>query len=395
MRIIKSYPKLLFFGFITNVLSGLGQSFYLSLFTPLLIDRFQVSNSQFGVLFSTATLASGLVIPFIGKLLNHESPKGFIFFTYLGIAAFCMNFSMVESLPILWLTIFGLRFFGQGMLAHVSTTMMATRFSYSRGVALSMANLGFPVSEALLPIIAYWALTKYGFGPLWMGNAVVVLLILSLVPNLLKGSFEAHPDHWTESGPKLKEFRGLRSITFWYFALASILPAFLLTALFLYHGVILESRGLGLKILADHFVYFAFARFAASLVSGMLIDRFGSRTLYPGYLLPLTFGLLVLFYGESKYSFASYLMLCGLTQGAASTIMTSIWAEIYGHRRLSEVRSLISSFAIIGTAAGPFAFGLLIDSPLGVNGALGVLTFLQAGIFLATVIIRPWVIKKE
>jgi MFS family permease len=286
-----------------------------------------------------------------------------------------------------------LRFFGQGMLTHVSTTLMATKFSYGRGAALSLANLGFPVGEALLPVIAYWALTKFGFGELWMGNAVIVIVMLGFAPFLLRGPQEAEVDHLADKSNKLKEFRGLRSMMFWYFALASILPAFLLTALFLYHGAILESRGLGLKVVADTFVYFAFARFSSSLVSGFLIDKFGSRTLYPGYLLPLTAGLIVLYFGSTKYSFASYLILCGLTQGSASTIMTSIWAEVYGHRRLAEVRSLITSFAIIGTAAGPFVFGLLIDGPLGVQGALGALALIQTVIFFGTVILRPWAMK--
>lgn len=373
---LRTNPKTVLLGFMANFLSGFGQSFFLSLFTPSLLKSLSLSNTEYGLLYSTATLCSGILIPYQGQRLKHEAPLRFILTSALGFALACYSFAFIINIYQLWLTVLGLRFFGQGMFSHISATLMATRFTQNRGKALSIANLGYPSSEAVLPILAVTLMSKVGLSNLWIINGSILLFFSLLAPLLLNQKYES-----LEQGPgvhiKLREFEGTKNITFWYFASASLLPAFIFTALFLYHGVLVEARSLPLQTVAESFIFFAFARFLSSLFSGPLVDKIGSRKLFPLYLLPMTLGLVILMMSSTKLGFTLYLTLGGITQGASSTIMNSVWAEIYGAKYISKIRSYVSSMSVIGTAAGPLFFGLLLDTTWGVEGAVTAIASLQ------------------
>jgi sugar phosphate permease len=53
---------------------------------------------------------------------------------------------------MLVLAVFLLRFCGQGMFGHIKLTAMARWFVATRGRAMAITNLGYPLGEALLPV---------------------------------------------------------------------------------------------------------------------------------------------------------------------------------------------------------------------------------------------------
>ena len=55
----------------------------------------------------------------------------------------------------------------------------------------------------------------------------------------------------------------------------------------------------------------------------------------------------------------------GVTAGASSPVVGSLWAELYGVTHLGAIRALVTSLMVFATAASPFVFGVLLD--LGVS----------------------------
>ncbi len=388
-RLLRQYPYLISFGVLSIFLTGFGQSFFLSLFTPYLLKLLDLSNSTFGLIYASATMASGLMIPWVGKKLNYRNPLPFMFFTLIGLSFFAFSFSLIDHWVHLWLTVMGLRFFGQGMCSHISSTVIATRFSINRGRALSLASLGFPANEALFPLI-FLSLGSFLTVPqMWQVFAVSLLLLTGLAYYLLSSAgAEQEPDD-EHGNHHYKEFHGYKSLTFWYYATPAILPPFLFTALFIYHGVLLESRGLSLSLMASSFLFFAISRFSSSLFAGVLVDHWGARKLFPWYLLPVILSLTVLYCFHSPLAFVCYLVLGAMTLGAASTIMNSVWSEIYGPEMMATVRSQMASLTVLSTAAGPFVFGYLIDGLGSVEQALFILIALMISFFLLAVFLKP------
>ena len=74
--------------------------------------------------------------------------------TLCELAAASLAMAGVAAPLMLVAALYGLRLFGQGMLSHLAMTAMARWFSEYRGRALSIAGLGFPFGEAVLPSVA-------------------------------------------------------------------------------------------------------------------------------------------------------------------------------------------------------------------------------------------------
>ena len=131
--------------------SSIGQTFFISLFSGEIRDEFSLSHGMFGILYSVATLTSAIVFFWLGKLTDQFN------LTYLGLvtigllSGFSFLISSAETLLMLFLSLLGLRLLGQSMISHIAVTAMARWFSSKRGRALSIALIGHPIGEAILP----------------------------------------------------------------------------------------------------------------------------------------------------------------------------------------------------------------------------------------------------
>ena len=65
--------NLLFFGFLIAFASGFGQTFFISLFSQDFRNTFELTNTQFGSLYSVATVLSAITIIWGGKLIDTVS----------------------------------------------------------------------------------------------------------------------------------------------------------------------------------------------------------------------------------------------------------------------------------------------------------------------------------
>ena len=83
--IIKN-SNLLIFGFLIAFASGFGQTFFISLFSEDFRETFNLSNTQFGSLYSIATILSALTIIWAGKLIDTVSLKKYTLAIVLGLS---------------------------------------------------------------------------------------------------------------------------------------------------------------------------------------------------------------------------------------------------------------------------------------------------------------------
>ena len=68
---------LLFFGFLIAFTSGFGQTFFISLFSDDFRSTFDLTNTEFGSLYSIATVLSAITIIWAGKLIDTVSLEKF------------------------------------------------------------------------------------------------------------------------------------------------------------------------------------------------------------------------------------------------------------------------------------------------------------------------------
>ncbi|MDI6400434.1 MFS transporter [Balneolaceae bacterium ANBcel3] len=380
------YRKLVLFGFGFTFFSNFGQSFFISLFVPFFLIEFSISNATFGTLYSTATLGSAFLLAWIGPKIDIYPIKTFTFFVFLGLLVSAFLLSVTPWPWLFFLSLLGLRLFGQGLCSLSSHTVMGRYFLTLRGRALSLSSLGYTLGEAILPITMATIIGLYGWRAGWGG---VTLFILAAMPLLILYTLRKDPEKLGEQVPddkstKNKNLRGtqwrrslvLRDYRFYLLLPGVTLSPFLLTGFFLYQLEMAAWKGWEMEIMASAFIMFALAKSSFALITGPMVDRFKACRLFPFFLIPFLTAMGVLLVIYHPVAAFIYYFLIGISEGFAANIKTAIYAELYGTANLGSIRSMMSMFMVMSTAVSPILFGTLID------GGISFGTIIYGSIFL-------------
>ena len=96
---ILSEPKLLLFGFFISFFAGFGQTFFISIFNLEIRGLLNLSDGQFGILYSLATLTSAIILIWFGKLIDIMDLRIYTFIVSLGLVCACIGmFFLINNL---------------------------------------------------------------------------------------------------------------------------------------------------------------------------------------------------------------------------------------------------------------------------------------------------------
>ena len=318
----------------------------------------------------------------VGHNVDHKPAKKVTALVVAGLAVSSILFGLSTNLILLAIAVTGLRLTGQGLLTHISMTIMSKQFVADRGKALSFSSLGFSVGEAVFPVIIAsliawfdWRVAAYASG------AFLLLYLLRLKYTNLQSFDEklsktGKPSFWSLIGD-------YKSIVFdrkfGVMVPASFILSFSATAIIFYQYVFVETKGWSVQLYATFFTVYAVTRFLFSLFGGMWVDKFTARKMFRYYLIPFGLGLLPLALMNSIIGALLFLIMMGVTVGMSGTVKTALLAEIYGTEQMGTIRSVFTMFMVISTALGPLVVGLLIDAGVSFEN-------IMLGIFAATLL---------
>lgn len=390
--------RFLAFGFLLTLISSFGQTFFISLFSEPLRARFELSNFHFGLAYSAATLASGIVILQAGRVVDAFDLRWVTASVLAGLAIAAGLVASAPAIAVLVLGLFGLRLCGQGLCGHIAMTAMARTFDRRRGLAMSVAGAGQAAGEAILPLTAVLLLQHISWRTSWgLIAGVVLLLVLPLAVWLLRGvardrmrptpeptagaetaaeiGAKADPDDDppapATSTPNWTREDVLCDARFWLILPAVLAPGTIITGVFFHQVHLVTVRGWDMGLFAASFIVFSATQVPAGLIGGPLLDRVGATRMLPLALLPMAGGLAVLAGLTTPLAAPLFLGLTGITAGLAGTVVGASWAELYGVRHLGSIRSLAMSASVIGTAISPFAAGWFIDQGIAPSPMIG------------------------
>ena len=368
--------RLLAFGLFVAAGSSFGQTFFISLSSAPIRAQFDLSDGEFGLLYSAATLTSGCLVIWLGRKIDHLDLRIYSTAVCLTLAGACLVMASASSLATLWLAILLLRLSGQGLMSHIALTSMARYFDSGRGKAISIASFGFPIGEAVLPIAMVAMIAALGWRQSW--SAIGIVLGIGLGPVVLwllkghggrhAGLLERHASDAASQDPLRagdKSAARVRMLADWRFYMvlpAELAPAFIVTGLFFHQVHLAASKGWSLAWLASCFVGFAVAQGIAVLPAGWLVDRVGAIRMLPYVLLPLGVALIVLGLFDHALAAIPYLVAVGVTSGMSATVGTAVWAELYGVLRIGAIRAFTAALGVFSSALSPVTIGWLIDS---------------------------------
>ncbi|TVQ93352.1 MAG: MFS transporter [Bacteroidetes bacterium] len=394
-RFFLANRNILLFAIILTLYSGFGQTFILSLYIPEIIKEFQISQRFYSSIYAAATLCSGITIIFAGRVIDRMPIMKFTMLVIAGIIAANLVAGLSLNLIMLFLAIFMLRFFGQGLLTHTSMTSMGRYFSRSRGKALSIAYLGFPIAEAAMPIAIVTLVLTLGWRESFLLSSVFILVtLIPLVLILLRNFDKSKIIEETitkASKPKeanIEEQRTwaqreiVKTLDFYVFAPTVFIVGFTLTALFFFQTFIADFKGWTLEWMALNITAYAVSSLIFSILAGPLIDKYSARKIFPFVLIPMIAGLLVLAFSSHTMATPAFWFLVGISAGANPTVSNALYAETYGVKSLGAIRSIFTFIMVISTAAGPVVYSTMLDSGINFNQ----IHLLLSGVILLNII---------
>ena len=365
--------KVIIFGFIFTFFSSFGQSFFLGLFNAPIRNELGITHGQFGNIYATATIFSSLLLIWVGKKIDEYQIIYYSFFVILLLFFSSLFFSFINSIIFLSIGIFLMRFSGQGLMSHTSTTTISRFFEKSRGKALSTIWFGLSSAEFILPVLITYLFVIYSWRSVWQGIAIIIIIflpfvVLNTIKQIKLDSREKDLD--PKKNFKIKSWRRrevIKDYRFYIVSLNMLAMPWIATGVFVYQSFISDSKMWNIYTIPKAFMVYSLASIITLFFSGFLVDKFTSRKLIPIMNIPLLISMFVLFYYQQEISAFIFLGLVGISNGLANVLGSSTWAEIYGVKFIGSIKALTTAFMVFSTAFGTAVFGLMIDNGFSIE----------------------------
>ena len=366
--------KVIVFGFIFTFFSSFGQSYFLGLFNTSIREALSISHGQFGSIYASATLCSSFILIWVGKKIDDFSAIKFAYFVIISLSISSFIFSKINSIVFLFLAIFLMRLFGQGLMSHTASTTVSRYFDKSRGKALSTSWLGLSLAEFILPVLIVYFLTFIHWRELWVGFSLIIILFLPvasifLINNLNINSRESDSNNNSQEDTIKQWTRGevLKDYKFYIICGNLLAMPWIFTGFAVFQSFVQISKGWGPYVIAQSFMAYSICSVLTLFITGILIDKFSSRKLLIFTNIPMLIAALILIVFDHPIVSFIFLGLMGITNGFANVLGTSTWAELYGVRFIGGIKAMTSALMVFSTAFGTALYGFLIDKGFGIE----------------------------
>ncbi|WP_164730590.1 MFS transporter [Pelagibacterium montanilacus] len=364
-------------GYISMFSSLAGQTVFIALFGAAIRQDFSLSAGQYGMIYTAATLCSAILLVWAGTLADRIPARLLGAGAALGAALMCLAMSFAPNILVLAIALFGLRFFGQGMLTHNAATALSRWFNRFRGRALAISQLGLNTGEAILPVLVALGIAAMGWRNVWLLAAgflalVLVPAILTLFANTPEGTrgrgAAANPDAAAadQNATGWTRRQVLSDPLFWPVLIGLLAMPAISTAIFFHQTDLVADKGWGLLTFAAFFPVMSASSVLSSIASGWLTDRFGAYRILPLLLVPALLAYVLIASTSAFWAIPLFFLLSGLTNGANGTVMNALWAELYGTTYLGAIRAIATSAMVLSSAIGPGIVGLFLDGGVSV-----------------------------
>ncbi|NBB78550.1 MAG: MFS transporter [Verrucomicrobia bacterium] len=364
LAFLRADPAALSFCLLWIFGSGLGQTFFLSIFQPYWADELGLGTGPMGLLYGTATLGSGLLLQRLGRWVDHTVPGRVVFAAAFGLAGGFVLMALTVHWSMLLIAVFMMRFFGQGVSSMLGTTSAVRWYPRDQSKAVSVAGLGYPLGEAIFPWLLLLAVGLVGWrGTAWGVAMLALVLFLPVSFWLLRCSEVARrqSEAAARASKRAKRTASVFRDKLFLTILVVIVPQpFIGTGIIFFQTIIADDHGWPGGTFATGFLIFALTRAPCSIFAGAWADRIGPERLLGLPTAILGGGLLLLILPQPLAAYG-YFACMGLCFGLSSAVVTPLFGKLFGVDRIGEVRGASASVAIFSTAMAPAVFGYALE----------------------------------
>ena len=368
-------------GTLLTFMSSFGQTYFISIFSGEIRNTFNLSHGDWGLIYGFGTFASAIVMIWAGGLTDIMRVRKLGPMVLCALSTSCLFMAFNPVVALLPVVIFCLRLTGQGMSTHIAAVAMSRWFVNNRGKALSISNLGFSFGEALIPLFLVSALIYFSWQKIWILAALVTLFSIPILIWLLRQerspqSIDAEDQSWGMNKLHWTRKKTISHPLFWFMMPAVIGQSAFNTAFFFQQVHFSEIKGWEHLSLVSMFPIYTGVAICMMILSGILLDKFGTAKLIPYFQLPMIIAFILFAFGETLYSALLGFIFLGITSGANTTLPNAFWAEFFGTKHLGSIKAAAAAAMVLGSAIGPALTGILLDFDISLNlQYVGISTF--------------------
>jgi len=375
-----------------------GQTVVVSQFNTSFRESLGISASELGGAYMIGTMVAALPLVFVGKLSDIFGPRRTMAGVVIAFGGACWLAGQVQSLVMLTVAFFFLRFLGQGSLGLLSGHQLALWFERKlgtvNGLKVMLTQLGF----SLAPALAILLIAEFGWRWAYpMLGLLVVSIMLPLIvlvardrPEELgqridgdptdEGPEHLHDDEDPEIAPTghahvdpaftLKE--ALLAPSYWILTLGGALMGLIGTGLIFHAQPMLEARGADPELSASIVRTWSLTMMAVIFPAGWLADRLAPRVLFTLSLVLLAISSAIPLLAGSAWVLHGSMLAFGLAQGFIAGVGPPTIARYFGRAHHGAIRASVTLFGVAGTGLGPIMLGMSFDRLGSFRPGLGV-----------------------
>ena len=342
------------------------------------------SVPEFFFAFTISACLGLITAPLIGSLALKYGIKRMGILGLVGHALAYVLMSLNNGSLALWyLTFAALAFLAAGTLPVIWTAVLNGWFEKNRGKAIGITMAGTGLGAFLLPPIADFLISNYGWRTAYQGIGIGALVVsLPIVVLLFNENPDAGSGKANSTAPDtswgMTRAEALRGYRFWVLGSVLFITVFVIVGLLSNFERIMVARGLARADIAGIAAIMGLTVIVGRLLVGVLIDRFWAPGVASVFIVMPIVAMLLMKYGVPSTGTGIVIGIAiGLAAGAELDMLAYLTGRYFGPAHYPAVFGGIFAFFTVGAGIAPPLFGAGAAAWQGygmvLNGSIGLL----------------------
>ncbi len=364
-----------------------GQTIGVGVFTDYLIEALDMSREELSLAYMFGTLASGLLIPFAGTVLDRIGIRVMAVIASLGLGLSMLALSQCDRIAssiggvagavmiVMTLIFLLMRFFGQGSLTMVARVAIGKWFNHRRGLATAIMGLFGTFAFSGGPRVIDWIIELCQWrracwilaGVVGGGMSLIAWVFFRDNPEqcgLVMDGID-DPEWLAEQEKKTPETKieftrrqAVKTRAFWVFSLGLACYGLVITGIMFHLTSIGEEMARTRKETLNVFIVISVVGVATRFIASWLTDRtkLKLKWLLLVMMTAQILGTVGMLRFASNTGWGMTALGYGITGGMWGIIFSVALPRFFGREHLGAISGLTMSVCVLASAVGPWLF---------------------------------------
>lgn len=365
------YPALIIFACAVGMALGVATFliYAFGVFIDPIATELDTGRGQVSLALSLGILGNLVAAPLVGMLSDRYGARRLILTGIIALSVFLASFSLVQSLPQLYLAALLMVFFAAGTGPITYARIISAWFDKRRGLALGLTMAGLGIGGAIAPVLSQHLIDEFGWRMAYRYLGVIILvvsfpLLLLLIRNRPPQKASEVLEH--SFAPEIEE-QGLgvaesaRQGAFWFMAIGFFLVALGNSGGLVHLPPLLTDAGLTPQRAAFYAGVMGVGVTIGRASAGFLLDLFHAPYVAIGFLAGPIIAYLSFLSGIDPNLVLIPVLLFGIGIGAEFDIIPYLITRYFGIKNFGAIYGLQILTFSLGTGLGPAVMGFGYD----------------------------------